>query len=250
MGRFFIEPWQLKDGFVTIIGQDAKHLAKVLRLGPGTEVEVFDGSGVDYLVKLVTVTLTESMGEILGQKRAATEPPLKINLVQALPKQGKMELIIQKCTELGIMAIYPIETQRTVVKLAADKSKEKTERWQKIAVEAVKQCGRSIIPQISPPQSLAVFLNTMASNQEIIMFWEGETTQGLKKLLTKWESQAEKPELFIIIGPEGGFTAEEAEQVLKCGGHLATLGPRILRTETAGIAVLSSIMYHLGDLGG
>jgi 16S rRNA (uracil1498-N3)-methyltransferase len=163
-----------------------------------------------------------------------------------------MELIIQKCTELGVGAIYPVETDRTVVKLEGAKGGEKTERWQKVAVEAVKQCGRSYVPKVFLPQSLAELLKLIVSKNDtaLIMLWEGEKTRGLKKVLSQWENQRDKPELFLLIGPEGGFTEEEVDKVQAYGGQVVTLGPRILRTETAGMVALGAILYHLGDLGG
>lgn len=264
MRRFFVEPQQLKQGQVTITGQDAKHLGKVLRLESGDEIQVFDGSGTEYLVKLLEVKPAQAVGQIIEEVKADSEPPIKVSLVQALPKQGKMELIVQKCTELGVTSIYPLETTRSVVKLAGAKGKEKAERWQKVAIEAVKQCGRSKIPLVFPPQTLDSFLQYLSSannndlsekgrsqvSKEIIMLWEGEATQGFKQVLNRWEEEQVKPELFILIGPEGGFAVEEVDKVLAWGGHVAGLGPRILRTETAGLVALSNIMYHLGDLGG
>jgi len=252
MRRFFVETQQIDHDLVTITGQDAKHLGKVLRLSSGDEIQVFDGSGVEYLVKITSVKPSQATGIVLGRQQGSTEPPLKVNLVQALPKQGKMELIIQKCTELGVGAIYPVETDRTVVKLEGAKGGEKTERWQKVAVEAVKQCGRSYVPKVFLPQSLAELLKLIVSKNDtaLIMLWEGEKTRGLKKVLSQWENQRDKPELFLLIGPEGGFTEEEVDKVQAYGGQVVTLGPRILRTETAGMVALGAILYHLGDLGG
>jgi 16S rRNA (uracil1498-N3)-methyltransferase len=252
MRRFFVESHQINNNLVTITGQDAKHLGKVLRLNSGDEIQVFDGSGVEYLVKLTTVNASQASGIILSAQQGATESPLRVNLVQALPKQGKMELIIQKCTELGVGDIYPVATERTVVKLEGGKGGEKAERWQKVAVEAVKQCGRSFVPKVYMPQSLASFLKSLLpqNNLALIMLWEGEKALGLKQVLSRWEDKRNKPEIFLLIGPEGGFTEAEVDKVQAWGGQAVTLGPRILRTETAGIAALSAIFYHLGDLGG
>jgi 16S rRNA (uracil1498-N3)-methyltransferase len=254
MRRFFVKTQQIEDDLVTITGQDAKHLGKVLRLSSEDEIQIFDGSGVEYLVKLTSVKPSRATGIVLGRQRGNTESPLKVNLVQALPKQGKMELIIQKCTELGVGAIYPVETDRTVVKLEGAKGGEKTERWQKVAVEAAKQCGRSYVPKVFLPQSLSDLLKLIVSKNDtdtaLIMLWEGEKARGLKKVLSQWETQRDKPELFLLIGPEGGFTKEEVNKVQACGGQMVTLGPRILRTETAGMVALGAILYHLGDLGG
>ncbi|MDW7674807.1 MAG: 16S rRNA (uracil(1498)-N(3))-methyltransferase [Bacillota bacterium] len=251
MGSFFVEPQHIKDGKVYITGQDAKHLSKVLRIDAGDSVKVFDGSGMEYLVKLLSVKPSEATGQIIEQKSSITEPPIRVNLVQGLPKQGKMELIIQKTTELGITGIFPVETERSVVRIDKNKAEDKRDRWQKIAVEAVKQCGRGRIPTVYTPTTLKAFLDKLDPNNNnlLIMPWEEEASQGLKAVLTEYE-QVRFSDIFILIGPEGGFSQQEINEVHQLGGKIVTLGPRILRTETAGLAILSAIMYHLGDLGG
>ena len=252
MRSFYVLSEQIVDDKVIISGQDAKHLAKVLRLQAGERVKVLDGSGKAYLVNLLTVGQSEVIGMIEKvEDHLDMESPIKVNLIQGLPKQGKMELIVQKCTELGVHAIYPVETERTVVKLADNKGRDKADRWQKVAVEAVKQCGRSKVPQIAEPRSLKALLRNLPQDKPLLLLWEGERTQGLKKQLTDWiESRRIPEELFVLIGPEGGFSQDEVSFIQQQGGQTVTIGPRILRTETAGMAVLTMILYQLGDLGG
>lgn len=250
MRTFYIEPNQIKNDIVTIVGQDAKHLTKVLRLQPGQQVKVLDGSGTVYLVNLLTVSGTVTTGEVIArEKDDHVEPPIKINLIQGLPKQGKMEYIIQKCTEIGVCSITPLETERSIVKLTRAKARERVDRWQKVAIEAVKQCGRSVVPSIHSPQKLTEFLTMRDQDIPLIFLWEGKTGNSLKAVLNQWEYGQIK-EVDVVIGPEGGFTELEVAQVLEKHGQVVTLGPRILRTETAGMAVATIILYELGDLGG
>ncbi|MHB8171742.1 MAG: 16S rRNA (uracil(1498)-N(3))-methyltransferase [Thermincolia bacterium] len=249
MHRFFINPTHICDKNVYITGEDVKHITKVLRLQAGDNITVSDGEGRDYLVELQELTSTEVTGTILEEGANTAEPPIDVTMVQGLPKGEKMEQIIQKCTELGVNRIIPVAMERSVVQLDAKKAGARRERWQRVAVEAAKQCQRGRIPYIDELCSWKDLWATIAQDDLIIMPWEIEKNHGLQKALNGVKA-LEKRKIFIIIGPEGGISPGEAEDARGQGALAVSLGPRILRTETAGPAVLAIIMYQLGDLGG
>lgn len=251
MHRFKIDTNQIDEGIVTINGTDAKHLTRVLRLQAGEKVIVFDGFESEYLVTLTNITPTQVTGEIVSELNTDTEPPINITLIQGLPKQVKMELIVQKCTELGVVGIKPVITERTVINWNRAKREEKASRWQKIAVEASKQCRRKTVPRIEVPESLEEALAGLPEDKIILIPWEGEETRSLKSVLKEIATDiADERNIYIAIGPEGGFTQEEVDYASKQGAFSVTLGPRILRTETAGLATVAMTLYELGDLGG
>jgi 16S rRNA (uracil1498-N3)-methyltransferase len=176
-----------------------------------------------------------------------SEPPVKITLFQGLPKAQKMELIIQKCVEIGIFKIQPVITQRVVVKTEGKDISNKLERWRRISEEAAKQSNRGIIPEILEPITFDMGIENIKNQDLSIVPYEKEKGNGLKKILID-NSYAKN--VGIIIGPEGGFDEYEIDKCIKNGVIPVTLGPRILRTETAGVAVSSMILYELGDMGG
>ena len=244
MRRFFGERIQADQ--VAIEGTDARHIGKVLRLKPGDHVAVV-ADGEEYEVALTEIGPNVVRGQVVQGCSSSADPALQVMLVQGLPKGDKLELIIQKCTELGIAEIWPVHTERSVVRLNAEKAEERRERWQRIAREAAKQCKRQRIPVIKGIQSWAGALQSLPDCIQGILLWEREDTNTLREALL--DMNYEKP-VYIFVGPEGGLTEEEVSLARRQGVLPVTLGPRILRTETAGLAALSIIMYQLGDLGG
>ncbi len=211
----------------------------VLRMSEGDSVIVCDGEGNDYDAIITSVSKTEVVAEIKGKYVCDAEPCVDVILYQALPKQGKMEYIIQKNTELGVKCIVPVYTKRCVVKPS-----DKTERWSKVAESAAKQCGRGIIPDVLPAISFDEAVKQMKEYDLALMPYECEEEVSLKSVL----KSAEYKTVSVFIGPEGGFDLKEIEAARNAGIKTVTLGKRILRTETAASAVLPIIMYENDEL--
>ncbi|HZJ58257.1 MAG TPA: 16S rRNA (uracil(1498)-N(3))-methyltransferase [Clostridia bacterium] len=251
MNRFFIDAAQIVDSHIEIAGEDAGHILRVLRYGPGDSIELCDGAGLDYPAVIVETDrdkLTVSLGEGIPSKG---EPLTRITLYQGMPKSSKMDLIVQKCVELGIHSIVPLNTSRTVVNLSeARRIQKRIERWQKIAEGAAKQSHRGIIPNIGKPVAFSELVAS-ASHSIRLIPWEGETDLGLKGYLDKYGNKIYRGNgtgIGIIIGPEGGISDEEIRLAKEFGWETVTLGPRILRTETAGMATLAAIMLYMGEM--
>lgn len=252
MNRFFVDDAQISKnkGEIRITGEDVKHISKVLRLVPGDMVEICDGQAFEYIGEISDINKDRVIVSIKDKRKIKTEPPIKITLYQGIPKATKMDIIIQKTTEMGISEIVPVFTGRTVVQLESKKDKEKkAERWNRICLEASKQSKRGIVPPVHIPMSFQEALFHSKANEINIMAYEKESKNNLKDLL---HTIKEKPvkKIGIWIGPEGGFAEDEVNKAIGEEVYTVTLGPRILRTETAGFALLSMIMYELGDLGG
>ena len=246
MHRFFVEPDQIAEMSIVISGEDFKHITKVLRLGKDDEIEVCDGRGTDYQVALNSPGDQSISGRITSQYPSRGEnPELVITLFQGLPKGTKMEVIIQKGVELGVYAVVPFSSQRAISQIK-DKQHKKIERWQRIAYEAAKQSKRGMIPMIKPPQSLTDILKQVNDYDLLILAYEDEKKLTLKAALAAFEATGEsnKPlKIGVIIGPEGGFDPQEVVACKAAGVVSVTLGQRILRTETAGMVVLSQLNF-------
>lgn len=247
MPKFFVEPDYVQPPNIEITGTDVKHIKSVLRLKVGDMIEVADGTGKEYQAEIGSINSDSVFAVIKETFLTQKEPPLDVYLLQGLPKGEKMEFIIQKCTEIGIKKIIPISTERSVVQLNKEKASKRCERWQRIATEAAKQCQRSIIPEVGLLGNLKQILETLPPDTIIIMPWESEKTKGMKETL---EGLKLTGPIAILIGPEGGFTEQEVNLAFEYGAKIVSLGPRILRTETAGLVSLTMVLYHLGDLGG
>lgn len=247
MARFFISSENIHNDVITITGNDVNHIKNVLRFKSGDRLEICDGSSNDYIVVIDSVEKDKINTKILDRIGNTNESDIEVTLFQGLPKSDKMDSIIQKNVELGIRAIYPVITDRTVVKpdqgAAAAK---KLERWQRIAMEAAKQCRRGIIPRVENTLSFieALEMSKRVSSTRIIPCLK-EKNNKLRCLLTDKSIKS----VSVFIGPEGGFSDEEVNMAEMNGIIPVTLGPRVLRTETAGFVVLSIIMHELGDLG-
>jgi len=256
MARFFVERENIHSDHIIIKGGDVNHIKNVLRLKKDDIIEVCDGAGTDYTVKIRQFEPDSIYTEIMDSKKNGTEPPLNFTLFQGIPKGDKMETVIQKAVELGAVRIVPVITSRTVVRLDSPKDKEKkATRWRKISLEAAKQCNRGIIPYVEFPMTFEEALEYSTGSDLSLISYEEETGVGIKMYLTEFKTnhlpgENKKLNISVFIGPEGGFEKEEISKASAMGIKPVSLGPRILRTETAGAAVLAIIMYELGDMGG
>ncbi len=247
MRRFFTEPQNIKDGMLDIF-EDARHIEKVLRMKSGDRMLVFDGTGTEYLTELVSIEKSVCRAKILESFFSEAEPKVKLTLFQGLPKSGKMELIVQKAVELGVHSIVPVIMDRCVVKInSSTQGAEKSARWNKVSLEAAKQCGRAVVPTVCEPVSFDRAVDMMLEADLAIMPYEemghrGDT--GLKRLLAENKSANS---ICVIVGPEGGFSDTEAGIAREKGIHTVGLGKRILRTETVSGAILPVIMYDRGE---
>lgn len=247
MHRFYIDKENLDhaDKSIQIQGADVNHIKNVLRLKSGDELIVSDGSGRDYHCCILNVTNEKVVADILDVCDNFSELETEITLFQGYPKSDKLELIIQKTVELGVTKIVPVMTERTIVKLDEKKAQKKTERYNMIAEAAAKQSGRGIIPTVTMPVSFKQALD-MASELEMNLI-PYEAAEGIADAKRVIQSIKGKRSLGIFIGPEGGFSYEEVEQAKTAGAKVLTLGHRILRTETAGMAIMSIIMFELEE---
>jgi 16S rRNA (uracil1498-N3)-methyltransferase len=248
--RFFVEKECIneQDQLVTITGDDAHHIARSLRMAAGEHITVCDSRKTEYDCELLHFEDDRVItARIVRTETMKTEPPIAVTLYQALPKGDKLDMIIQKAVECGAVAIVPFESEHCVVRVKQDAESRKTERRQRIATEAAKQCGRGILPTVSETVSYANML-AMASSADVALFcYEGQGTLPLKALL--WQKipslpADRSPTIAVIIGSEGGFSKSESERAQEAGFCMVGLGPRILRTETASCFVLSSLVYE------
>jgi len=241
MQRYFVEPHLFSDRDVTIVGDDVHHIVTVMRSEIGQEVIVCDGQGRVALTRLSQLSGKEVKAEIIRMLDERSELPVRITIAQGLPKGDKMEWILQKGTELGAYAFWPFSSERTVVKLDAKKEGKKLERWQKIVKEAAEQSHRAILPQIHAPASWKQMLAAASQYTRCVIAYEKEERSHLSAVL---QQLAPGDSLLVLIGPEGGFSSQEVEQAEAAGAVPVTLGPRILRTETAASYVLASASYR------
>ncbi|NLJ76910.1 MAG: 16S rRNA (uracil(1498)-N(3))-methyltransferase [Peptococcaceae bacterium] len=245
--RFFVDPAFIDDPLIRITGPDVNHITRVLRLGPGSTVVVLDGRGRSYEAEIQNPGKEEVLCRIKKELLTVPACPVKLTLAQGVTKGDKMNMIIQKGTELGASRFIPLICRRTVVKLDAGRMDKKIRRWQRIAMEAAKQCRRPDVPEVTEAMGLDRLLASLPRQCVALMPWEEERHVLLKDVLRKSHTGEE---VYVLIGPEGGFAASEVEQAQACGVKSVTLGPRILRTETAGMAVLTMVLSSWGDLGG
>ncbi len=241
MANFYISKSMINENKAIITGDEAKHISRVLRMKKGDEVTLCDGEGNFYDAVLTDFNEKEVTADILSQRVAETEAKVKITLYQGVPKNPKLETIVQKAVEIGVVKIVPVTTKRAVAKL--DK-KEKIDRLQKIALEAAKQSKRGIVPTVCPCMSFKDAVNEAKQAELAIIPYEEERENSLKEVLTGKKAQT----VSIMIGPEGGFDTEEIELALANGITPVTLGKRILRTETAGLAVSATVLYEFDEM--
>lgn len=254
MQRYFVPPVQMNEHSVVLEGDDARHLATVMRAKPGECFIACDGNGRDVLAKIVSVDKESVKAEITEQLTTQAEMAWKVTVAQSLPKGDKLEIVIQKGTEAGAIAFQPFLSQRTVVQYDERKEAKRLDRWRKIAKEAAEQSHRSVIPEIKAVSSWKTILKQFAEFDLILFCYEeeGRSGMGLRELLSEYREQGAKaaPNVLILIGPEGGFTSQEAEAAALSGAKIIGLGRRILRTETAALYALACLAYESGELGG
>lgn len=239
MPRFFVSGVEGESAFIT--GQDAVHIRRALRIKPGENLTLCDGRGTDYFCEVVGFEEEAVCLKVLYHAPTACEPDTVVTLYQGLPKGEKMEWILQKSVELGVTAVVPVITARSIVRLKPGEGEKKRERWQKIAAEAAGQSGRGIVPQVSLPLSFSQAAERLKAENTVV-FYEGggQPLSGLVNQATR--------SLSIVVGPEGGFETGEVELLREQGAHIVTLGKRILRCETAPLAALAVIMHLTGNL--
>jgi 16S rRNA (uracil1498-N3)-methyltransferase len=240
MPRIFLPDPEIRDGIIFIRGEKARYLTAVLRSGAGDSLTVNDTAGNSYSAKIIRATRKEVSAEITGKEDSGGESPLKITLLQGLLKGEKMDLVVQKATELGVEKIIPVITSRSQVR-----ETRKLGRWQKIAEEASRQSGRSMIPVVGNILDFEGLFSVPPIPGRGIIFWE----KGGGKLPAVVEQIGGVREIELFTGPEGGFSDEEIRTAEERGFIAATMGRRILRAETAAIVALGIVQYQLGDLG-
>lgn len=245
MARFYLPNPEIENGRLRIIGTEVRHIRRVLRLKEGDEIILFDGQEKEYrglIVEQGPHHVLVSIQEIFSIKK---ESPLEVTMAQSLLKGEKMDYLIQKATELGVKKIIPFFSSRSIPLLDKSKRLSRHHRWERIAAQASKQCGRVKVPEISPLLDFSEMLHSASSDSFRLILWEKEKRR-LKNLLK--EVKGEK-EIFFVVGPEGGFSEEEIEDSNKKGFITVSLGERILRAETAGLCLLSILQYEWGDIG-
>jgi 16S rRNA (uracil1498-N3)-methyltransferase len=246
--RFYVEPGTLSGDVVSLVPPLTHRLAKVLRLHAGDEVMLFDGSGEDARVVLDLLNDRAAEGRIGERVPGIEEPPTRVTLYQSITKGERFEWLLEKATELGVSCFVPLITARAVVKTAAEGNR--AERWRRIVLEAAEQCGRSIVPEVKPP---ARFDEALASAEGLLVVPYEAAAAGERTV--RQALAAEVDALFalgavsIFIGPEGGFEHREVDEAIAAGALIVTMGPRVLRSETAGLVAATLALEATGALG-
>ena len=244
MRRFFVPPEVFGGREVTLPPELARRLAKVLRLKRGDRLVLADGAGRDYEVRLTAVSPRSAAAEIVAERPSPPEPSLELVLYQSLIRPQRFELVLEKGTELGVSRFVPLLSGRAQVRTEA--GSQRMQRWRRIVTEAAEQSGRGRVPAVDPPLPFEEALR--AAPGLCLIPWEGERSQGLRSYLRGPARPSAAVSLFI--GPEGGFAAGEVEAARAAGCVPVSLGPRILRSETAGIVAAALVMHELGEMGG
>lgn len=248
MNRFFVESSSIQDDKITITGPQCRQIHRVLRLRPGDGIVALDNTGWQYRVALKGVSERAVHGTIEDKSPVTTEPRTQINLYQSLIRPAKFEYVLQKGTELGMRAFIPVVSERCLVNIAAADKEAKLIRWRHITREAAEQSGRGLLPLLHPPMPLdAAFAQSKGLS---LLPWEGERALGIGAALRTHPEEGEPLMVNLFIGPEGGFTEAEVDSARRQGILPVSLGPRILRAETAGLVAAAAILYERGDLGG
>lgn len=231
---------------IKITGSDAHHLMHVMRAKAGQLVTVVDDNGQVAAMEMVAFSDSAVTLQLKEHLAADTESPLKIMLAQCLLKADKMDMVVQKAVELGAVGVIPISSQNCVARYDAKKGSARKDRWQKIADEAAKQCGRTALLKVRPIVTLRQFIADMqATDSSLVFFYENENEQSAKEYLRSLKAK----QIVLLVGPEGGFSLDEAKLIEEAGGKSVTLGPRILRAETAALTAIAVTQYENGDLG-
>ncbi len=246
MHRFFLAPNEIAEDRVLFPAPAARQIARVLRMSTGDTVTALDNSGWEYTVELTQVGPRSARGSITERRRGKAEPAMHLTMYQAALKTDKFEWALQKGTELGVSRFVPIVTRRTI-RRDAGASANRQDRWHRIIREAAEQSGRSKLPELSPPTGLEEALRS--APQPAVMAWEREAAFSLDAALDRLRDLARsRASISTFVGPEGGFDPDEVDLAVSCGVSTISLGRRILRAETAAVALVSAIMYEFGEL--
>jgi 16S rRNA (uracil1498-N3)-methyltransferase len=255
MQRYFVAPEQMTADAVLLTGEDARHLGSVMRGKPGEPFIACDGKGRDVLANITSVDKGAIRADIVRALPGSAEMSWRVTVAQSLPKGDKLDTVIQKGTEAGAYAFQPFLSRRTVVQYDDRKEAKRLDRWRKIAKEAAEQSHRSRIPEIHPVCGWKSLLRQFVT-YDIVLFCyeeEGRTGEGLRRTLAGFRNRTAKagaPGVLLVVGPEGGFAPEEAEEAKTAGAVWIGLGKRILRTETAALYALACLAYEAGEMGG
>ena len=263
MRKLYVDKKNINGKEAVITGQDAKHLANVMRLNPGAELEICDGQGRDFKAEIRTISSSAVMLEIVGELSNSSESPAYIIFAQGMLKDKKMDMLVRHLTELGISEWIPFFAERSVPKPNPVKIRQRHGRWKKIAREALNQCGRSVVPYIGMPLKFNELVQAHDTCAQKIIFWEKslrpldlirDKEKNLKdkieiNLSSEHNNQNHRKKIIILTGPEGGFTYDEIEFGRQHGFETYSLGPRILRAETASIAACALVQNIFGDFG-
>lgn len=240
MPRFFLSPDEISDSTARISGDDAHHIARSLRMAEGDAVTLCDGTGMEYDARLTKIRDEECILEIVDKRAGRGESPIDVTLFMGYPKADKLELVVQKATELGALEVVPFESSRCIKKQKADRADKVTARLTRIAHEAAKQCGRSRLPSVSESISFGELLKRVPDFDTVLFCYEGAGKEAsLQRILSECNESTRR--VAVIVGCEGGFSEGEAEKLVGAGALAVSLGERILRCETAPIFALSAI---------
>lgn len=250
MRKFFVKENQINSELITILDEDVNHIKNVLRLNVGENLQICDiDSSKNYICEILELTAKSVTCKILEEIQSIAEGNVELHIFQGLPKADKMELIIQKGTELGVSEFVPVSFKRSIVKISPKDEKKKIDRWNKISEVAAKQSKRDIIPKVRNVESIKNVCNEIKDYNIVLLAYELEENNYIKNELLKIKNTKENYKVAVIIGPEGGIEKEEVEVLENAGAKVISLGKRILRTETVALQVSSIIMYELENGG-
>jgi len=247
MQRFFVPASWLQKEEIALSGPLAHQLSRVLRLRPGAHITLLDDSGWAYEVILDQISPERATAHVLAKIQPQTEPRLRLLLYQALTRESKFDWVLQKGTELGVSTFVPLLTERSLIRASEALNEHKIARWQRIVTEAAEQSGRARLPKVLAPQYLTEACEDLPAGALALIAWVSPETRPLGQVLRLLDGHIQEIRLFV--GPEGDFTPLEVECARQAGALAVSLGPRILRTETAGLVALSAILYALGEMG-
>lgn len=248
MQRYFVNKEQFEGKRVTITGDDAHHIRKVMRLRVGQSVIVCDGSGYEAIAEIAELEGNGVTLNVIEKRQCNTEPNIKVWIAQSLPKGDKMETVIQKCTEIGAVRFLPFTSARTIVQYDQRKEEKRLARWRKIAKEAAEQSHRGIIPEIDRTRSWNEIVALIANQGASLLCYEQEHDTSVRTVLQQHLLKQDERPVLLIVGPEGGFELDEVHEAVAAGAISISLGGRVLRTETAAMVGLTSILYESGDI--
>ncbi|WP_151735909.1 RsmE family RNA methyltransferase ['Paenibacillus yunnanensis' Narsing Rao et al. 2020] len=252
MQRYFVNPEQFGADTAVICGEDARHIAKVMRGKAGDKLIISDGVQREALAEIYGIEIGEVTVRIVEPLAMSHEPRLKVTVAQSLPKGDKLETVIQKCTEIGAVAFAPFLSERTIVQYDERKEGKRLERWRKICKEAAEQAHRNIVPAVHPPVSWKQLLAAFSEYDAVYFCYEKEEGLQLRSAVAPWLSKLEpgaSGTVLVVVGPEGGFSEAECAAAEAAGAVSVGLGKRILRCETAGMVAAACILYESGEMG-